>query len=350
LSKKIIFFSIIAIGIIGFVIYRFVNLGAFHLVNEDPELSTTVDTLCSLPGIEDFEIDSGKYLYGISFDRRKWESDPSTNGVIIFINLQDSVQKIITTELKAFHPHGISLLKSDTSNRLFIVNHMSKDEHSVEVFKIHRYDSVSHHKTIKHKLIDAPNDIVATDTMEFYLTNSSKAFSGILRKLDAFLDLKLGNIIHYKNGTADYAIKNLSFPNGIILDDLSSCLFFSETISGNLSAYSVDSHGVVRFLDEINLGQGLDNISIDQSGDLWVSQSPNLIKYGSHIRSSTKSPFIIHKVKFSYPSFHSEAVMLENNGSILSGVSVVNQFKNKLIIGSLMDEGLVNIQIPDRLQ
>ncbi len=350
MSKKIILFSIIAIGIIGFVIYRFINLGAFHVINEDPQLSITVDTLCSLPGIEDFEIDSGKYLYGISFDRRKWENDPTTNGVIIFINLQDSVQKIITTELKAFHPHGISLLKSDTSNRLFTVNHISKDEHSVEIFKMHRYDSISHHKTVKHKLIDAPNDIVAIDTLEFYLTNSSKAFSGILRKLDAFLDLKLGNIIHYKNGKADYAIKNLSFPNGIIFNDQISCLYFTETTSGNLSAYYVNSHGVIQFLDEINLGQGLDNISIDQSGNFWVPQSPNLIKYGSHIRSSTKSPFIIHKVKFSYPSFHSEEVIVENDGSILSGVSVVNQFKNTLIIGSLIDEGLVKIQRLDRLK
>lgn len=114
---------------------------------------------------------------------------------------------------KTFVSHGIDVIADPQAKDavyIFAVNHVpnpefvsSGDEHidksssRIELFRhVIGSSTVKHIRTISHKLIETPNDVLAVSPTEFYVTNDHRYRDGLMRELEMFAPLRWSTTYH----------------------------------------------------------------------------------------------------------------------------------------------------------
>lgn len=122
----------------------------------------------AVEGAEDIEInEKNSVAYFSSQDRRNMYTK---QGAIYALSLKTSMAKPEPMEINRhliFHPHGISLLASGHGLYLYAVNHVSKKEHTIELFKIENKKLI-HQQTFKNALLKDPNDLHVISHKQFF--------------------------------------------------------------------------------------------------------------------------------------------------------------------------------------
>mgnify|MGYP000167817978 CR=1 FL=1 len=77
-----------------------------------------------------------------------------------------------------FHPHGISLLRKDTTLYVFAVNHNNAGDF-VESFMFNN-GTLEHLVSYSSPAMCCPNDLIATDIDTFYVTNDHGTTKGFM--------------------------------------------------------------------------------------------------------------------------------------------------------------------------
>jgi arylesterase/paraoxonase len=244
---------------------------------------------------------------------------------------------------KDFHPHGLSFFRDQQKEYLFTNNHRDDGSHTVEIFNIIDGDILEHEITISGDDLTSPNDLVAVGPKQFYVTNDGRSHDRIIRSMDTFLGRKTGNVLFYDGHHFTEVVDNLHFPNGIAINRQSNELIVGETLSGMLKVYQILESGQLGNVDNFFLDTGIDNISIDEHGQLWVAIHPNLWALSKHMRNTqTHSPVQVYSIT-NRP--YIKKLEYHDSGILLSGLSAAISVDGNLYLGAVCDNKLLKCTI-----
>lgn len=140
-----------------------------------------------------------------------------------------------------------------------------------------------------------------------------------------------------------HVASKLQFPNGLVIKD--SILYLPDSITGRLYIYRILPNRDLVKVDEVNLGYGVDNASIDENGDIWIAAFP----IGVEIFKAYDDPYNAHppstvlrvrKVKGEYVV---EKIVEDAKGEVLpAATTVVHDAKTgRLFLSSKLGDHLL---------
>lgn len=316
-----------------------------------PHFDGTVEVIDTPAGIEDITIDqSNGDIYLAATDRR----DPQKTGAIYKTNANQKSLSLVDISKNfpdiEFRPHGISLLKKYGKKYLFVVNHRNKEDIITRLD--YQNDTLTGFREFRDPLMISPNDILAIDTAAFYFSNDHGLPKGTERTIKDFLLDKNGFVVLYSNGKAQKATLKMAYANGINISPDGRFVYVSATTEQKIFVYQKDpvNHSL-QLIDERKTNTGVDNIEIDQYGNLIVGAHPKMLKFLAHAKSpENRSPSQILKLVYlpetDYKFLQEELYL--NKGEPLSGSSVGVYFEkedgtNDLFIGSVFDSKILRL-------
>ncbi|MEQ9466844.1 MAG: hypothetical protein RLN88_05495 [Ekhidna sp.] len=336
MKKFLITLLAIVVLLSAFVLYTFSSTGFFREVNN----TESYEVIAEIPmkGAEDFTISYEDGFMIISQDDRAGRRDGNPNqGHLYYLDLDsgDFTPKKLTADYELpFYPHGISLLKLDSSKyQILVVNHARG--HTIEKFELYR-DRLVHISTFKDGSMISPNDVVALTKDSFYFTNDHGYTSYWGRMAESYLGLSVSNVVFY-DGSYRTVAEGISYANGINISKDRKQLLVAAPRSFSLEYYSIEPDGGLTYDRSLDVRTGIDNIELDENGDLWMGAHPSLLAFTSY--AGGKSPLAPSEIiKVTGEEVES---LYENDGSLVSASSVAAPYNDLLFIGTVMDESLV---------
>ncbi len=297
-------------------------------------------------GPEDIVIDT---LTGIAFiaadDRRANQRMPgSAEGAILLMDLKDHsypVRNITPAGFTDFHPHGLSLWRSDSGRTLlFVISHRKLEPAEVVERFEWRNDSLVHLGSIADaSIMTAPNDLVAVGEYEFYVTNDHfYAKPGPGRTFEEYLQRAI-SFVNYHDGKQFRTVATgIAYANGINVSPDGRQLYVASTTGRTVITYDRQPDGSLVVAGEQDLETGVDNIDITANGDLWIGCHPQLLRFSAHALDSTNfSPSQVIRVGRDGAV---DEVFL-NDGKDYSGSTVGATYKDLLLIGSVFESAVL---------
>ena len=343
--KKILTALSLSIAIIAIYILRNIVLATGILYELEEKGSSFCQRVDVFPGTEDVTIDRSTGIVFVSADDRRTNAEfpekSMSGGIFAFhIDNLDEVKKVSLDAPKIFHPHGMSLWQGNIdgryAKRLMVINHLTPDEHRVELFDIGDEGILSHAQSIAFDALFSPNDLVAVGPRSFYATNDRRYHHGILSTLESYLSLPLSSAVFYDGQQGSYVVKGLKYANGINISKDGASLYIAEVLGRRIGIYerNLDT-GELSFVKSIALRNGPDNIDLAEDGKIWVAGHPNLFAFLSHITNPDAiSPSQIQSIDPNTSEVKNEIVLLKGE---INGASVAAFFKNKVVIGAVYD-------------
>jgi len=244
--------------------------------------------------------------------------------------------------IKTFNPHGVkSHVNNNGETILYVISHPPGGD-IIELFSLDvQKKEAKHLKSIKHELITAANNLAIVGPEEFYVSNDHYFHDHLLVQLEYMLPyIRLGNVVHYKNGQAKVVDSFLHTPNGMTIDQKRKNLFVASPLDRTLTVYGINQDKSITKKNKIQVDTALDNLFLeDDQLTIWTGAHPVLHQLMSYIRlpKSYKAPS--HVVRFSFKDTNYDHATIDdpymNDGSVLSASSAVVKFKNQILIGSV---------------
>lgn len=361
LKKILIAASVALVLLVAWILKTISDAGEFKTIT--PYFNGTTTLLNGFVGAEDITIDHETQLAYISTDDRFaiLHGDQNRGGRLCIVSLQDSNAVSIcgTIGIAKINPHGISFFKKKGAEYLYAVNH-TDGKHSILLFQ-KAYNTLTrsvlpHHYGYSFKLLKthedttfmlSPNDVLAVDTNKFYFTNDHGSRSKSGKMVEDYLQQKKSNVVYFDGKNYSIAADNIAYANGINMSRDGKELYVASTIGQNVLIYDRDiATGKLTLKDEVVLNTGVDNIELDEHGNLWVACHPQLLTFMQHTKdTSTYAPSQVFKLsKNAEGKFTAEEIFL-SKGDDLSGSSVAAVSGNVMLIGSVMDNGILRCEM-----
>jgi len=299
----------------------------FFLLNSFYVQAQTV--ISSPPGCEDISFTSHKNGWFVSSSDRR--SKTPSQGSIYFLT-EDGQYRALTHPNFPFQPHGIAVLEKYNNIYLFVINHRTKKKATIERFRWHS-DSLVWERSFEGKLIFSPNDVCASDTAHFMLTNDpfARSFIGVLW---GFLThIKQDKVVEWKN-TSGKVFCKMSYPNGIQYDKKQEKLYVSSIMNKAIWVYDVQTQ---KKIQKIKTQGGPDNLEWDTEGNLWFASHISIGKFLKHTKNAYKpSPTYIGKVDLQ-SKVPKVIEIWQDSGVVFSAASVASPGKNKIAVGQVFN-------------
>lgn len=335
---SIIVILLTALGL--YVFHIFSSTGYFKSIL--PYTGTATIQKIMLAGVEDMAYDkAGQFIILSADDRAARRDGNPQQGHLYYIDLNDSLLQPLqlTTALNfTFYPHGISLRQiSDSTHRIWAINHV-ENKHSIEVFELKGLQ-LMHEQTIKSSFLVSPNDLVAIDEDRFFCTNDHGYTSKLGVMAENYLGLRASNVVYYNGEKFKIVADGIAYANGIAYDTTNHQIYVASPRDFSIFEYAIDLNFQLQLTSTIDTGTGVDNIEIDQKGNLWVGCHPNLLRYTSYAQGKiNKAPSEIIKIKKQGKNkFHISTIFLDD-GTQMSGATVAIPVGTRLFVGNVMDK------------
>jgi arylesterase/paraoxonase len=240
-----------------------------------------------------------------------------------------------------FQPHGISLLpRTGGGGTLFVVNHAGG--HAVEVFSWQPTAAggeLQHLRTVRDPLLVSPNDVAAVDDVRFYATNDHGSASPRRQAFDDYLRLARASVVYWDGDAARVVASGIAYANGIAVSTDGGELYVAATTTGEVLVYDRDIEtGDLAFRKAIATGTGVDNLTVDAHGELWVGAHPHLFSFVRHAgdpaRRSPSEVVWIDPDELAEPPVRPVWLSL---GEDLSGSSVAVPYGSRFLVGSVFE-------------
>jgi arylesterase / paraoxonase len=299
-------------------------------------------------GAEDITIDHATGLALVSStDRRKSNDQNNLKGAIYqldFMSVPPTFKELTAGfDQKDFRPHGISLYiePTDSTKWLFVVNHRLNG-HFIEIFQ-YTDSTLIHSETIQHELILHPNDVVGVGKRSFYFTNDHDSDGGGMSRLEDFLLIGTGSVGYFDGETMTLLDEGIRYANGINIDHNREKLYVAACTDGSINVYNLNPF---KKLQKIKCHSGIDNLEWDSDGNLWTGAHPKLLQFLSHSKDSLKrSPSQVLKIDVQDLNVPIVTQVYLNDGNPLSGSSVATVYKDRLLIGGVFDDGVLQVKM-----
>ncbi len=340
MKKALLILLIIILAVAGWVFKLFWDAGQLKTLT--PHFAGSCKQISGVIGPEDITIHPKTGIAYISaYDRRAVLMGKSAErGIYAYdTRSENSVPILMTTGPgEDFRPHGLSLYVSPTGDDLlFVINH-ARDQHAIEVFAIDS-GSLRYRSTFKNPLLISPNDIVAVGPESFYFTNDHGFPPGFKRTLEDYLKLSYSSVGYFDGKTFSLVAEGLQYANGINVSSDGKILYVTTTIGQTLHVFNRDiTTGKLEETSSLNFNSGLDNIELDEQGNLWIGAHPKLLTFVSHAKDpQTASPSQLFRVFKNNKGDYEFSEEYLNLGDELSGSSVAAVQKKRLIVGAVFD-------------
>lgn len=326
-----------------YTVVKLVQLGAFTKAEGNP--LTDYRIMATVEGPEALQIDQeAEILYFIS--NNPCRVNPAIGSIyLVDLNNQNAEAKQLAIPLTDFQPHGLSFFYDETGKYLFTNNHRVDGKHTVEIFQLIAEDTLTHLRTVTSELLSSPNDLVAIAPDKFYVTNDGRGHDNTTRAIDAFLGRKTGSVLFHDGKELKMVVDNLYFPNGIALNKMSKILVIGETLAGNVVFYRMEDNYDLKYVDKWQIGRGIDNISwSNTTGDFYIARHLNLFQLSKHRKNVDKlSGFEIVIAKYKTKGLNR---LIQSKGEVISGVSSVVIHNDRMFLGAVCDNALLELEIP----
>lgn len=337
MKKFLLTLLIVVLLVVVFVLYTFTSTGFFREVNN----TESYEVIAKIPmkGAEDFTINYEDGFMIISQDDRAGRRDGNpSKGHLYYLDLDSGdfrPQKLTANHKLKFYPHGISLLKLDSAHyQILVVNHARG--HTIEKFELYGNDSLVYATTYRDESMISPNDVIALDEESFYFTNDHGYTSYWGRMAENYLGLAVSNVIFYDGKYREVA-DGISYANGINISKDRSQVLVASPRSFSLRYYDIQENGDLSFDHNFDVGTGIDNIELDDKGDLWMGAHPSLLAFTSYaVGKNEIAPSEVIKVTGDLVES-----LYTNNGELISASSVAAPYKDLLFVGTVMDDVLL---------
>jgi arylesterase/paraoxonase len=349
LKRVVIIIGAIVLVIVLLILKTFRDAGEFKEIV--PHFAGQCETISGVLSSEDITIHPQTGIAFISSDdRRPWfQGKQGRQGAIFSFDLasdQPGLVNLTGDFDEEFHPHGIGLFlgqKGDAS--LFVVNHR-KEGHFIEIFD-YEHNRLIHRKSIRGDLMHSPNDVIPVGPESFYVTNDHGSESEFGRTLEDYLQLPRSYVLYYNGESFNIVAKDLTYANGINISRDGKTIYVAATVARKVFVYDRDmaSHAL-KLRHEIDLGTGVDNIEVDEEGNLWIGAHPKLLTFVKHSKdSNVPSPSQILRVTVESTGEHKVDEIYLSDGDDLSGSSVAAVFQDIMLIGSVFDERFLRCKV-----
>ncbi|WP_436514491.1 SMP-30/gluconolactonase/LRE family protein [Ekhidna sp. To15] len=344
MKKFLLTLLVTLILLLAFVLYTFISTGYFREINNTESYEVIAEI--PLKGAEDLTISYADRFVIISQDDRAGRRDGSSSqGGLHYLNLDsgDFQPKLISDNYNfPFYPHGISMLKLDSAHyQLLVVNHAK--QHSIVKFELFG-DSLVYMATYRDPSMISPNDVVALDEETFYFTNDHGYSSKWGRLAEDYLGIGVSNVVLY-DGQYQVVADGINYANGINISQDRSQLLVASPRAFQLHYYNILEDRSLEHDRDLDVGSGIDNIELDENGDLWMGSHPSLLTFAAYAAGKKETaPSEVIKVS------NGEVVesLYENDGSTMSASSVVAPYNDLLFVGTVMDDELVVLKKRDK--
>ncbi|MEO9482918.1 MAG: SMP-30/gluconolactonase/LRE family protein [Ekhidna sp.] len=337
MKKLLLTLLVLVILLFSFILYTFASTGYFREVNnnEDYEIIAKIP----MKGAEDFTISySDDFMIISQDDRAGRRNGKPSQGALYYLDLKsDSFmpKKISGDYSMSFYPHGISLLKLDSAHyQILVVNHARR--HTIEKFELFG-DSLVYLATYRDPTMISPNDVVALDKDSFYFTNDHGYKNKWGRLAEDYLGIAASNVVYYDGAYKEVA-SGINYANGINISKDRGQLLVASPRGFKLIFYDIEKNGDLTFERDVNVHSGIDNIELDENGDLWMGSHPSLLDFAGYAAGKKKiAPSEVIKVT------DGEVVesLYENDGNVMSASSVAAPYEDLLFVGTVMDDELI---------
>jgi len=331
---------VIIIGIIAFIVNMVITTGYFRAIeNEfDGELVKKV----MLPGTEDITTSTSDGFALISSTQRESMVLEDGDGELYYMDLNSGefqLTKLTASFQKPFAPHGISMLKIDSTYKVMAVNHTAEG-HSLEVFSMQGKEMV-YEKTLTDESMVSPNDVVIIDENRFYFTNDH-AYTGMGRVLEDYGGLSASNVIYFDGENYSEVASGIGYANGINFDSKRNLLFVASPRKFLVKVYSRNTDGSLEFIEDIPCGTGVDNIEFDSEGNLWIGAHPSLLTFTLYMAGKNEySPSEVVKINYKGKGDFTVDKIFLDDGTTISASTVAAPYKNLILVGNLKDDALL---------
>lgn len=344
------FYVLLALGVIGGVLYwRFLSAAGYFTAVK-VEVPADCRMIAAVAGPEDIAVDRERGIaYVSAYDRRLASAGtPGAKGVrggIYAIDLTRDVADWtlapVTPATPAdFRPHGISLyVMPDGARRLFVINHHADGAQSIDIFDVTDEGDLTLFKSVASPLLVSPNDIVAVGPEDFYVTNDHGTASPRGKMIDDMLLLAHGNVVHYDGKEMAIAAEDLLYPNGINASADGRHVYVASTLGMALHIYERDLvNDTLKAVDYARLGTGVDNIDVQPDGSLLIAAHPQPLALRAHAADPAKlSPSQVIRVVPGAEGGGAAATIYLNLGEEISAASVAAGYQDKMLIGNIFD-------------
>ncbi len=329
---------LIVVLIIAFVAHTLISTGYFRTIEN--QFDGTVIKKIPLPGVEDITISRiDSFALISSTNRLIYPPKEEEQGGLYAVELKSgnfNVTHLTASLKKPFAPHGISMFKKDSTYKIMAVNHTLKG-HSIEVFSMNN-TTLTHEKTLTDPSLISPNDLVMIDENRFYFTNDHGYTKGVGKFFEEYGGLSVSNVIYFDGKKFIEAANGIGYANGINFDPKRNLLYVASPRRFHIKVYSRNPDGSLDFIEDIPCGTGVDNIEIDNQGNLWSGAHPNLLRFKAYAKGKKETaPSEIIKVEYRGNNDYTVEKIYVEDGKTMSGSSVATPFKDFILTGNVMD-------------
>ncbi|MDF2158859.1 SMP-30/gluconolactonase/LRE family protein [Algoriphagus sp. CAU 1675] len=344
LKKILASIGIILFMGIAFLLYTFWSTGFFRKIEPKNEFGEVFQTI-NLPGVEDLAISRKDSFLILSVDDRAKKRD-GEEGIhdLYWLDLSKTPfqpQRIpLPSDLTLF-PHGISLFELGPHHyQLAVINHV-KGKHSVELFSIQE-GAVQHERTLRDPLLISPNDLVLVGKDQFYYSNDHGNTSRLGIFAENYLGVAVANVGYFDGENFRIVAEGMGYPNGLQYDSDKDLLFVASSRKFLIRVFDINSNGDLSQIEDIDAGTGVDNIELDEAGNLWIGSHPDLMTFSAYAAGKKElAPSEIIKVTYQQGERSPIEKVWIDSGETMSASSVAVLFGDFLFLGNVMDQKML---------
>ena len=303
-------------------------------------------------GSEDIVIDrEAGFAFVSATDRRRvmkgGEEAERVRGGIHRIDLREPVDRWSPVRVSGslperFRPHGIGLFVDAKGVRsLFVVNHPAGGPDEVVIFDIDGDGGLALRRVVSDPLLTNLNDVQPVGRNAFYATNDHGNRIGT--RLQDLLLLNQANLVYYDGSAARVAATGLSYANGVNISPDGREVYVAETIDRALRIYRRDpASGDLTLLEILPVDTGVDNIDVEENGDLLIGAHPRLLDFSKHaVDPEARSPSQVLLVKKRADGGHSVRTLYLDRGESLSGGAVAAGYREWMLLGPVFESKIL---------
>jgi arylesterase/paraoxonase len=321
--------------------------GAFKPL--EPHFAGTCREVGGVIGPEDITIHPRTGVAYISgYDRRAAPGDPG-RGAIYAYDLEDPRPRVVnlTPDIDPdFRPHGIFLhLDAEAGDVLYVVNHAG-GKHTIEIFDL-RAGHLHKRTTIGDPLVVSPNDVAAVGRDRFYVTNDHRYPEGFMRAVEEFGRLAVSNVVYFDGSRFSVAADGIAYANGINLSPDQRTVYVASPPGLAVHVYQRDpDSGGLTYVESIDTGSGVDNIEVDEEGNLWIGSHPRLLRFRAHAQDPNElSPSQVLRISRGSAGDYIVSEIYLDPGDQLSASSVAAVRGKRLLIGGIFDARFLDCRL-----
>ncbi len=337
------------IAIMVFEVFR--HAGAFR--NIRPHFAGSCQSVPLAGSAEDIQIDRAAGLAYLSvLDRRAVFDGQDVRGTILKIDpnaAEPSAAAALTTVPDDFRPYGLSLFTAvDGSQRLFVISHPRDKPHTVEIFERAADGRFAHLETIHNPWLLDPHAIVAVGSRQFYVVNLFGAPPGVQRVIEVLFRRALANIAYYDGDAMRAVADPVALGAGIAASADGGRVYVSEANAHRLRVYSRDSAtGELTLYQNVNIYTAGGNLNVAEDGAIWVAGHPKVVQLVRHWRDARElAPTQILRVAADPQTPKRVSEVYLNDGKEIAAGSVAAVLGNRLLIGAIMEERILDCRLP----